>query len=191
MKVFETIKCLEKNVVHLDYHNERLNRTRRELFGCSDILNISDYIKIPSKKLLKCKIVYADDVIDIEFAPYTKKEIKSLKLMTENNIDYKYKYANRESINELYEQKGDFDDIIVVQNGFITDTSIANIAVFLDDKWLTPDKPLLKGTCRQRYIESGLLQTADITVGMLKNAKKIAVLNAMRDFDILEGVKIG
>ena len=191
MKVFETIKCIEKNVLNLDYHNERFNRTRKELFGCSDILDIGNYIKIPSKKLLKCKLVYADEIIDIDFAPYMKKEIKSLKLMSDDNIDYKYKYSNRDSINELYEQKGDFDDIIIVQNGFITDTSIANIAVFLDDKWLTPDKPLLEGTCRQRYIESGLLKTADITVAMLKNAKKIAILNAMRDFDILERVKIG
>jgi 4-amino-4-deoxychorismate lyase len=191
MKVFETIKCIEKNVLNLDYHNERFNRTRKELFGCSDILDIGNYIKIPSKKLLKCKLIYADEIIDIDFAPYTKKEIKSLKLMSDDNIDYKYKYSNRDSINELYEQKGDFDDIIIVQNGFITDTSIANIAVFLDDKWLTPDKPLLEGTCRQRYIESGLLKTADITVAMLKNAKKIAILNAMRDFDILERVKVG
>ncbi|MDY0321656.1 MAG: aminotransferase class IV family protein [Arcobacteraceae bacterium] len=191
MKVFETIKCVERDIVNLDYHNERFNRTRQELFGCSDTLDIANYIKIPSKKLLKCKLVYADEIIDIDFSPYTKKDIKSLKLMSDDNIDYKYKYSNRDSINELYEQKGDFDDIIIVKNGFITDTSIANIAVFLDDKWLTPNKPLLEGTCRQRYIESGLLKTADITVEMLKNGKKIAILNAMRDFDILEGVKIG
>lgn len=191
MKVFETIKCVEKDIVNLDYHNERLNRTRQELFGCSDTLDIGNYIKIPSKKLLKCKLTYADDVIDIDFSPYTKREIKSLKLMGDDNIDYKYKYSNRDAINELYEQKGDFDDIIIVQNGLITDTSIANIAVFLNNKWLTPNKPLLKGTCRQRYIESGLLKTADISVEMLKGAKKIALMNAMIDFDILEEVKIG
>lgn len=191
MKVFETIKCVEKDIVNLDYHNERLNRTRQELFGCSDTLDIGNYIKIPSKKLLKCKLTYADDVIDIDFSPYTKREIKSLKLMGDDNIDYKYKYSNRDAINELYEQKGDFDDIIIVQNGLITDTSIANIAVFLNNRWLTPNKPLLKGTCRQRYIESGLLKTADISVEMLKGAKKIALMNAMIDFDILEEVKIG
>ncbi len=191
MRVFETIKCIDKEIVNLDYHNERFNRTRKDLFGCGDTLDIAKYLQVPSKKLLKCKVTYADDIIDIEYHPYAKREIKSLKLMNENNIDYKYKYANRDSINELYEQKGEFDDIIIVQNGFITDTSIANIAVFLNDKWLTPNKPLLKGTCRQRYIESGLLKTADISVEMLKNAKKIALLNAMIDFDILEEVKIG
>ena len=68
---------------------------------------------------------------------------------------------------------------------------LANIAVFLNDKWVTPNKPLLQGTCRQRYIENGFLTKADITVEMLKSAKKIALLNAMIDFDILEGVKIG
>ena len=191
MKLFETIKCIDKNIVNIEYHNERLNLTRQELFGCNDYLDIAKHIKVPSSKLMKCRVVYADDIIDIEFSTYVKKEIKSLKLVHENHIDYRYKYSNRDTINELCEQKGDFDDIIIVKNGFITDTSIANIAVFLNDKWVTPNKPLLQGTCRQRYIENGFLTKADITVEMLKSAKKIALLNAMIDFDILEGVKIG
>ncbi|MEJ5168923.1 MAG: branched-chain amino acid aminotransferase, partial [Arcobacteraceae bacterium] len=86
MKLFETIKCIDKNIVNVEYHNERLNLARQELFGCKDSLNIADYIKVPSSKLLKCKVVYADDVIDIEFSHYVKKEIKSLKLVHENNI---------------------------------------------------------------------------------------------------------
>ena len=46
MKLFETIKCIDKNIVNIEYHNERLNLTRQELFGCNDYLDIAKHIKI-------------------------------------------------------------------------------------------------------------------------------------------------
>jgi 4-amino-4-deoxychorismate lyase len=75
---------------------------------------------------------------------------------------------------------------MIFKNSLLTDTSIANIAIYYDNSWITPKKPLLNGTTRQRYINSGFIKEADITLAMLKNAKKIALLNAMIDFDILE-----
>ena len=73
---------------------------------------------------------------------------------------------------------------MIIQNNLITDTSIANIALLIDDTWYTPHKPLLFGTTRQRHIDSGKLQIADLTLKDFKNAKKIALMNAMIDFDL-------
>jgi 4-amino-4-deoxychorismate lyase len=75
---------------------------------------------------------------------------------------------------------------MIFKNGFLTDTSIANIAIFDGDNWLTPKKPLLEGTTRNRLLENKDIIESNIDLNMLKNAKKIALMNAMIDFDILE-----
>ena len=46
-----------------------------------------------------------------------------------DTIDYTYKSAHREELNALYAQKGMADDILIVRNGYLTDTSISNIAL--------------------------------------------------------------
>ena len=82
------------------------------------------------------------------------------------------------------------DEIIIVKNNLICDTSKANIAIFLNKEWLTPKIPLLKGTTMQRYINNGTLKQKDITVDMLKQSSKIALLNAMIDFDIINNFSL-
>lgn len=73
---------------------------------------------------------------------------------------------------------------MIIKNGLISDTTIANIAIYLDGIWITPKKPLLKGTTRDRYLKEGKLIEKDISAEDLK-ASKIALMNAMIDFDIL------
>ncbi|RYA24176.1 branched-chain amino acid aminotransferase, partial [Malaciobacter halophilus] len=145
------------------------------------------YISPLNEKLLRCKVIYnSDEIIDIKYFEYKKKEIKNFKIIKNDKIEYSKKYLNRDSLNKLFEQKESCDEIMIFKNSLLTDTSIANIAIFYDNSWITPKKPLLNGTTRQRYINSGFIKEADITLAMLKNAKKIALLNAMIDFDILE-----
>jgi 4-amino-4-deoxychorismate lyase len=74
---------------------------------------------------------------------------------------------------------------LIIKNELVTDTSIANIAFFDGEKWLTPKKPLLKGTTRARLLENGEIFEADIDVHTLKNYTQVALLNAMIDFDII------
>jgi len=69
---------------------------------------------------------------------------------------------------------------------FVTDTSIANIAFYDNGMWKTPKNPLLKGTTRARLIDEGKLIEADIRVNELRNFSKVALLNAMIDFDVLQ-----
>ena len=56
----------------------------------------------------------------------------------------------------------DVDEVIIEKNGYLTDTTIANIAFFDGKQWFTPEKPLLKGTMRAKLIEEGFLQTKNI-----------------------------
>ena len=179
MSYFETIKCNNFEVFNLDYHKKRVIDT----IGVD--INIKEYIYPPNPNFLKCNLFYDfDGIIEITYNPYVKKKIKSFKLVYDNSIIYDKKATNRDAIDKLVEKKQNCDEIIIVKNNLITDTSIANIAIFYDNKWFTPKTPLLKGTTRERYINLGYIKQKDITVDMLLNAKKIALMNAMIGFDI-------
>jgi len=123
--------------------------------------------------------------IKIEYLPYTKREVKTLKLVVNDTIEYSKKYANRDEINQLVNQKENCDDILIVQNGLVLDTSIANIAFFDGREWFTPKTPLLKGTCRARLLDEDKIIEKDISVQEIKSFKTIALMNAMIDFDII------
>lgn len=181
MEYFETIKCDDYEVFNLSYHEKRISNSIGMNF------NLCEYIYPPSNKLLRCKLIYDENsILSVEYFPYKKREIKSFKLVYEDEIEYSKKYLDRKNLDELYLKKDNADEIIIIKNGFVTDTTIANIAIFDGDNWLTPRKPLLFGTTRARLIENGELIEKDIDVNMLKNSKKIALMNAMIDFDVLE-----
>lgn len=178
---FETIKCEDFEVFNLSFHEKRIART----IGLN--LNLQDYIYPSSNKLLRCKLIYDESgVLSVEFFPYKKREIKTFKILDEDSISYSKKYLNRESLDKLFDKKEDADEIIIIKDNIVTDTSIANIAIFDGTNWLTSKKPLLLGTTRDRLIQEGLIIEKDIDINMLKNSKKIALMNAMIDFDVLE-----
>ncbi|WP_281950334.1 aminotransferase class IV family protein [Nitrosophilus kaiyonis] len=185
MKFFETIKIENGKIFHIDYHNKRLNKTIYENFHIKSNFNLQDYINPHESGFFRCKVIYDKDILDIRYFPYQQREIKSFKLI-ESNIDYDYKYLDRKKIDELFEKRDKADEIIIVKNGLITDTSIANIALFDGKKWLTPKKPLLYGTTRERLLKEKKIFEKDIKIEEIKKYKKIALMNAMIGFYIVE-----
>ncbi len=182
----ETIKIDGGKVYHLEYHQKRYEGVLKS-FGLNSFKNLADFIKAPKKSLYRCRLVYTPqdtEKIGVEYIEYKKRDIKTLKLVYDDNIEYSKKSTNRDAIDRLFNKRNGADDILIVKNGLITDTSIANIA-FYDEVWKTPRNPLLKGTTRQRYIDSGKLIEEDIHVEDIKNYSKVALLNAMIDFDII------
>lgn len=176
---FETVKCEDYDVFNLDYHNKRVANT------IAMNLNLQEYIYPPSKECLRCKIIYDESgILEVNYFVYKKREISSFKLLYCEDIDYSKKYLNREKLDELFSQKDSEDEIIIVKNGLITDTTIANIAIFYEGIWITPKLPLLKGTTRDRLLEDRFLVEKDITVEMLLKAEKLALMNAMIDFEV-------
>lgn len=81
------------------------------------------------------------------------------------------------------EQKQSCDDILIVKNGFVTDSSISNIIFFDGYKWVTPDTPLLKGTMRQFLLEAAEIKEETITVQNLTTFTSFRLINAMLGFD--------
>ena len=168
---FETIKCDDFEIFNLDYHNKRV------AFTIGKNLNLQEYINPISNELLRCKIIYDEnEVLDVQYFPYKKKQINSFKVIFDDGIDYSKKYLNRERLDYLFSQKDSCEEIIILKNGIVTDT--------------TSKQCLLNETTRARLIEDKKIFEKDITLEMLKNASKIALLNAMIDFYIIEKPKI-
>ncbi|MFA6193133.1 MAG: aminotransferase class IV family protein [Sulfurimonas sp.] len=196
---FETIKVVDGEVLHLPYHQRRYESVLNAL-GIKEVENLEEYIKPPQAGLYRCRLVYTpliSNSIAISYHLYEKKEINSLKLIFNNDINYSRKSTFREELDTLYSKKNECDDVLIIKNLLVTDTSIANIAFYSNGMcgeergstsgvWITPKEPLLKGTTRERLLDEGKIIEADIKVSQLRSYSKVALLNAMIDFDIRE-----
>jgi len=188
MQLLETIRFNSGKFANIELHQKRFNDSRKQLFNCKDGINLSSilnsYIKNqPDYQLLKCRIIYDDDIESIKFIPYNLPNLTSLKLINCDKIEYSHKYIDRSHINKLMLQKGDADDIIIVRNGLITDSSFANLLFFNGVQWITPAHPLLKGTQRAKLLEQEQVITAEIRLADLSNFTKVRLINAMLRFE--------
>jgi len=182
--LLETIRIEEGKIHNLNYHQARCTKSRQKLFQSRDILDLSSLIHAPKTGLYRCRIVYAEVLHAIEYIPYTPKKIETLKIVP-SDIEYSFKYANRDALNSLLEANSDADEVIIEKNGILTDTTLSNIAFFDGKKWFTPDKPLLEGTMRAKLIDEGFLQTKEIRQKDLSDYSQVALINAMLGFKIL------
>lgn len=123
--------------------------------------------------------MYGESIKEITYSRYHRKSIKSLKLVSDNSIDYHCKFQDRSHINDLYAQRGDCDDIIIVKDGMLTDCSYSNLALLKDGKWFTPIDCLLRGTRRQQLIDQGRLAEKKIVVEDLQEYDCVSLINAM------------
>ncbi|HIP52359.1 MAG TPA: hypothetical protein EYG94_09760 [Campylobacterales bacterium] len=184
--LFETIKVEEGKVFNLKWHNLRLNKSRKELFSSLSTIDLKDFISPPPTGLYRCKIIYNDEIQSVKYFPYQAKTFQTLKIV-KSQISYKYKDTNRLDFQELL---GEYNEIIIEKDDLLTDTSIANIAFFDGEKWLTPHTPLLEGTTRARLIEEGFLKLENIKKENIKNYSHFALMNAMIGFRIQKSVSI-
>ena len=155
----ETIRIENGKAVNMAFHNYRFNRTRRDIFECNLPVNLADFIQ-PGEytERTRCRVEYQEEVEKVEYLPYTIRPVNSLKIVTSDGLDYTYKSTDREALNRLFACRGERDDILIVRRGLLTDTSIANIALFDGKDWFTPKLPLLRGTCRTALIDNGIIK---------------------------------
>jgi 4-amino-4-deoxychorismate lyase len=183
LRLVESIKVQDGVIYNLEHHQERMDRSLFTHTGEKNRNNHSDELTVPVEYftgLYKCRVVYRESIELVEFLPYFRREIRSLRIV-HADIDYSCKYENRSELNMLFAQRGECDDILIIKNGLVTDTSSANIA-FTDGKaWFTPAEPLLYGTKRSRLIAEKKLIERDITAAKIKNFSHASIINAMID----------
>lgn len=191
--LLETIKIIDGKSQNLDYHQERFENAGKSMFGLKNFELLSGIIKVPEfaqNGLFRCRVLYAEKIEKIEFLPYNFRQIKTLRLVESNGIDYSYKFAERSELENLFAQKGDCDDIIIVKNGLITDSFAANLVFYDGKNWLTPDSPLLKGTKREKLLAEKTISACKIGVGDLQKYFGVGLINALIEFDAMPVIPI-
>ena len=188
MQFVETIKIEDGKTLNLIFHQARMEHTMHHFFAHTPVPMLSGVLSpTPDMHFYKARVVYGEQgVEEVQYAPYAMREIRSLKLVEDNEIDYSFKSTDRTHLNRLTAQKGDCDEVLIVKNGLLTDTSFTNVAVFDGERWLTPRHPLLLGTKCASLLEKHVLKEADISVETLMKAQKVSLINAMIDLGEIE-----
>lgn len=189
-QLLETIRIADRRLINMAYHNERFNRSRRELFGITEELNLEDIVRLPGNLNIgtwKCRIVYDSTIHSIGFSPYTPRIVRSLQLVADDTIDYHYKYLDRTRFDHLRSQIQS-DEILIVKNGFITDTSYSNIIFYDGEKWITPSSYLLNGTMRQFLLDTSRIVCDEIRPADICYFKSARLINAMLDMETGEAI---
>ena len=187
-RFIETI-CINDGVIeNLSAHNERMNNTIRVHYGSSVMpVSLEDFITAEGcKGRTRCRVEYTSAVGKVEYFPYSIREVKSLQLVNDDTAEYSFKYADRSVLDRNFALRGNADDVVIVRSGMLTDTSIANIALYKEGKWFTPKYPLLKGTRRARLLTEGIIEEDIIMADSLHKYEKIRLFNAMISFGEVE-----
>jgi len=154
------------------------------LFGIKEHQSIKMHIKVPAKYktgLVKCRIVYAEQIHKVEYSHYKFQSFHSLKLVN-FNASYSFKFENRIALDKAYQRRKKHSDIILVKNSCITDSFYANLAFKKADKWYTPSNCLLAGTRRQKLLKQKRIHKKIIPVNTLSHYSHISLFNAMIPF---------
>ncbi len=179
---FESIRLYNGQFALVALHEKRMKATQMQYYGKAAEVNLRDYLhqfEFPQKGLFKCRLLYGMDLAKPEFIPYSKRVIHTIRLAEANMLDYHSKYTNRGPIHALFEQRKQCDDILIVQNGMLTDTSYCNIIFELEGEWFTPSKPLLAGVQRQFLLDEGMIRAFPIKPGDLFKFSRFRLVNAM------------
>ncbi|MFA5656942.1 MAG: aminotransferase class IV [Dysgonamonadaceae bacterium] len=182
----EVVKVEDGMFVDPQPHIDRIIRTTMRFFAEPLTVQLmKDMIPINLRAgVVKCRIVYSREVASIDFEEYKMRNIRSLAIIEDNTIDYGFKYLNREAINKLFSQRGDCDDILIVKNSLVTDTSYSNV-VFKNFKaeLYTPASTLLSGTKRQKLLNAGIIHEKEIRVNDIQSYEGVYLINAMIDIE--------
>ena len=186
-QLFETI-CIENGVVqNLVYHQQRVNQ-----LASHTLIDYISRLDLPRVGTHRLRIDYTPNhIVQHTITPYVPRLINSLQLVVvDDNFQYAHKWTDRSDLNRALAQKNDADEILIVRQGLITDTSFSNV-LFLDDtQWVTPAEPLLAGTCRARLVHQRRIQATTIRLEDLAHFSHFMLINAMRDFDLAQAIPL-
>lgn len=198
-RLIESICVIDGKVRNPDYHQKRMDDSVFECFGIKNKLKLADLIseiRFPTEGKFKLRILYSRKIESIQLIQYFPRDIRSFQLISDNQISYDYKKEDRSDFENLMSET-DADEIIIVKNELITDSSFSNLIFFDGQKWLTPAQPLLKGTMRGFLIDSQEIEEAEIRVDDLEKFSRFKLINSMlspvetESFDISAIRKIG
>ncbi|MDE5930490.1 MAG: aminotransferase class IV [Muribaculaceae bacterium] len=128
---------------------------------------------------VKCRITYDTEIRTIEFEPYSPRCVRSLQMVCDDCIDYHLKYADRSCLDSLRSRRGQADEIIIVKNGLVTDTSYSSLLFKAGDKLYTPATPLLRGVMVASLLAAGALVRTELTPDDILPGNSLGITHAL------------
>ena len=209
-RFIETICAIDGRPQALDQHRARVRHSVRACWAgaaehrvasaAEDVLeqalamSRAQILGVAPENRRKLRVVYRvppngdaelPSVEECDLLPYQVPSIASLRVVDGGDIAYDLKYHDRTALQALYELRAGCDDVLIVRDGLLTDSSYCNIALHDGTRRVTPATPLLAGTRRARLLEEGRLETADIPIGSIGRYSQISLFNAMIELDEL------
>lgn len=186
LKFIETIKILDGKIYNLPLHQKRMERTMQYHFGGDIFPRLDERISIPSgleSGLIKCRVLYSNDLLSVDFQEYKFREIEYLKLLVSDDIEYSFKSENRLIFNTLSSELKVGKEALIVKKGMISDTTFSNVVLQNEEGFFTPSTPLLRGVKRESLLTEGVIKERKIRVEDLNEYSKIYLINAMIDIE--------
>lgn len=190
---FESIRLQDGAFHLLPWHQARMERSIRAHFEIESFPQLNDILNTfnpPQHGCFKCRISYGERLAAPELIPYRTKGIRSLHLVSANDLEYSYKSTNRQQLDALFNQRGNYDDVLIIKNGQVTDTSYCNIVFFDGKHWITPTQPLLEGVQRSFLLQKGIIHEAEIRSEDLFSFQSFKLINAMLPWEVAVEIPI-
>lgn len=184
--LIESIKIQDGKFCNLFYHEQRMLKSLQTLCGFEEDFNLEEFLsqfELPRTGVYKCRIVYDELTKEVEISPYTPRTVNSIRVVEHDRISYEFKYADRKTIDRLFELRQGADDILIVKRGLVTDSSYANIVFRRGKEWFTPWSALLKGTQRQKLIDNNKVIQEEIKAKDIRSFDTFKLINAMLEFE--------
>lgn len=181
----ESIKVEDQELFLLEFHQKRVNDTFAHFGkeGSIDLEKIFKNLNHDEDGLYKLRLTYdLDKKFRTMMIPYAIPEIQDFRLVENNIYDYSFKFEDRKELEKM-KAKSKAEEIIIVKNNHITDTSFSNILFQKGKEWFTPKTYLLNGVQRQNLLKKKKIKEAEITLQNIKEFSNFQLINALNDFD--------
>ena len=188
-RLIETIRFQDGRFNNLGYHERRMCQALKEMYGAGDEINIEEVLSQfpkPGPGLYKCRLMYDNKFNHVEFTPYVARPVNSLKMVYDNFISYPHKFSDRTRLENYFDQRGDCDEVLIIKNGQVTDTTYANIVLRRGNEWFTPSSFLLSGTMRQSLLDKNIIREIEMKADEMVDFETFKIINAMLMFDAPE-----
>ena len=184
-RFIESIKVEDQKIFLVELHQKRMNETFSH-FGKECKIDIQSlFLKLEHDEdgLYKFRIEYdLDNNLKTQIVPHAISEHDDFELVIDNEIDYAFKSADRAEFQKM-KKNSDADEIIIVKQNQMTDSSYSNLLFLKDKTWFTPKTYLLNGVMRQSLLASKKIKETDITMDNIKEFTHFQLINALNDFD--------
>jgi len=198
VKLIETMRVTVSGEVYLlERHLERLSRSAKFFSFEYDRRKVHDEIvkAVPADGLPLCLrlTLSREGVLQFEIRPlpprYASRLILSTVRVDTTDVSLYHKTTNRGVYDQARQEcDAETDAILANERGEITETTVANVAVFRDERWVTPHLScgVLPGVMREellarREIVEGVIRSEDLMDG-----ERVRCFNALRGVSDVE-----